>query len=205
MINLPVPSLKSDLSVEEAILNRRSFRDFSDESIDLKTLGQLLWAAQGVTSVVQGSSRSIGLRTAPSAGALYPLEIYIVVKRVEGLSKGIYHYHPGTEVNSHSLELELEDDVNEAFANATLGQDCIKLSAVSFIITSIDQRVADKYGDRAHRYCLIESGHAGQNILRQAESLGLGAVPVGAFYDDKVKKLLGTEAEPYYILNVGKK
>ncbi len=166
---------------------------------------KLLWATQGVTRIVQGKSRKIGLRTAPSAGALYPLEIYAFVRRVDGIAPGVYHYIPGDAVNKHSLEMVKEGDHTEQLCGVTLGQDCVKNASVHFMITTVVSRVGDKYGERGERYTWIEVGHAAQNLCLEAESLGCGSVVVGAFYDDKVKALIECDEEPAYLICVGKK
>ncbi|MBT3231338.1 MAG: SagB/ThcOx family dehydrogenase [Calditrichaeota bacterium] len=205
MIQLPAPDQESSNSLEKLISQRRSFRDFSAGSLSLSEISQVLWAAQGITSKVVIPEREIMLRSIPSAGALYPLEVFAVVKRVDDLDPGIYRYVPGPGIREHSLAQILSGDMNENLADATLGQDCIKNCAVAIIISSVDNRVAVKYGERAHMYCLIETGHAGQNICLQSNSLGLGAVTVGAFNDKRLKRLIGHEAEPYYIVCIGKK
>jgi len=205
LINLPSPSTDGNVSIEKTLLQRRSYRDFSRESMSLDELSQLLWACQGITAQVQAPTKTIGLRTAPSAGALYPLEVFAFVKNVSDLPSGIYHYHPGPGINEHSIELIQSADREKRLPDATLGQDCIKKAAVCFIISSVVQRTAVKYGDRSERYVLLEAGHAAQNICLQSEALGLGSVTVGAFYDDKVKALIEFDAEPVYIVCVGKK
>ncbi len=205
MIKLPLPEQEGTNPLEKVISERRSFRDFSTGVLSQSEIAQILWAAQGITSKVIIPEREIMLRTIPSAGALYPLEIFAVVKRVAGFDPGIYQYVPGQEIAEHSLKQLKTGDMNRDLADATLGQDCIRNCAVAFVISSVDSRVGVKYGSRAHRYCLIETGHAGQNICLQANSLGLGAVTVGAFNDERLKKLIGHDADPYYIICVGKK
>ncbi len=205
MIQLPLPEQESANSLEKLISQRRSFRNFSASALSQQEISQILWAAQGITSKVTIPEREILLRTVPSAGALYPLEIFAVVKRVEGFEPGIYHYIPGPGIAEHSITLLRSGDMNQELADATLGQDCIKSCAAAIVISSVDSRVGIKYGERAHQYCLIETGHAGQNICLQANSLGLGAVTVGAFHDKRLKELIGHEADPYYIVCIGKK
>jgi len=205
MIQLPAPEQEGSNSLEKLIAQRRSFRDFTAGSLSQAEISQVLWAAQGITSKVVIPEREIMLRSVPSAGALYPLEIFAVVKRVDDLDPGIYQYIPGPDIGEHSLAQLQSGDINQQLADATLGQDCIKNCAVAIIVSSVDDRVAVKYGDRAHMYCLIETGHAGQNICLQSNSLGLGAVTVGAFNDKRLKRLIGHEADPYYIVCIGKK
>lgn len=209
IFELPSPRLDSEFSVEKALLQRRSVREYSVEAITLEQLSQLLWACQGISSELTyeraGKSIHFPLRTAPSAGALYPLEVYVVVSRVTGLDPGIYHYIPGNSVDDHRLKLLQDGDKAYELARAALGQDCIKNAAVNFVIGTVISRTAVKYGDRAERYVFIETGHAGQNICLQAQAFNLGTVTVGAFNDDKVRKLIGTEAEPVYIICAGKR
>ncbi|MDP8205974.1 MAG: SagB/ThcOx family dehydrogenase [Candidatus Electryonea clarkiae] len=197
VIHLPEPELKSDMSLEEAIVRRRSVRSFSNEALTLAEVSQLLWACQGITS-------PMGYHTVPSAGALYPLEIYMVVDRVEGLKSGIYHYKPGPGLKNHSLEY-FGSGVNAGkLANAALNQDCIRDAAINIIITAVTSRTSAKYGERAERYILIEIGHSAQNICLQAQSLNLGVATVGALDDNDVKRLLSIKAQPFYILPVGR-
>ena len=178
-IPLPEPRLESGYSVEEALLNRRSVRDFSAQPITLAELGQLLWAAQGVTS-------RNGYRTAPSAGALYPLEVYAVVGAVEGLAPGIYGYQPG----AHELEARRAGDYRSSLSQAALGQQWIRDSAAILVFCAVSSRTTAKYGRRGESYILMEVGHAGQNVFLQAQALGLSAVVVGAFRDAAVNELL---------------
>jgi len=197
-IRLPEPRMDSDFSIEKAMLERRSVREYSDEALTLDQVAQLLWACQGVTS-------DRGFRTAPSAGALYPLEVFAFVSNVDGLEPGIYRYVQGTGIGEHYLDRLREGDSKIELANAALGQDCIKDAALIIVIGAVVQRTALKYGDRADKYVLIEVGHAAQNICLQAQALELGVVTVGAMYDEKVKQVIGSEADPKYILCVGRK
>lgn len=194
-ILLPHPQLTGKVSLEEALKKRRTLRNYSNEPITLKELSQILWSCQGITSFE-------GLRTAPSAGALYPLEIFLVVGNVDKLENGMYHY----DVKKHSLKKVKSGDLRRELSYSALGQEQIQNAAVNLVITAVIERTAMKYGERARRYVYIEVGHAAQNVLLQAEALGLGVCPIGAFYDEKVKKTLGLkEEEPIYILTVGKK
>lgn len=194
-IQLPGPQYDSRFSVESALLERRSIRTYSDEPLTLAEISQLLWAAQGVTHLR-------GLRTAPSAGALYPLEIYIVAAKVTGLATGIYKYKPGF----HELLHVVEGDKRADLCRAALNQSVVKNAPVVILFCAVYQRMTVKYGQRGIRYAFIEVGHSAQNICLQAVSLGLGTVPMGAFHDDKVKKLLNCEEseEPLYLMPVGK-
>lgn len=196
-IKLPMPDLKGKASLEEALSKRRSIRNFSNKSLSLKELSQLLWAAQGITE------KTLGLRTAPSAGALYPLEIYAIVGNVDDLEDGVYKYIQ----KNHSLVKILDGDRRLDVYNSVLKQESIRQAAVCFIITAIYSRTSWKYGNRAERYVHIEVGHAGQNLLLQATALDLGAVPIGAFYDNQVKSALRLpkDEEPLYIIPVGRR
>jgi len=195
-IALPAPSYESSTSVEEALLKRRSVREFDDEPLALSQVSQLLWAAQGTTD-------PSGKRTAPSAGALYPLEIYVVVGNVSGLSSGIYKYKPA----KHELLKISDGDIRKQLSSASLGQASIKDGAITIVMAGVYERTTSKYGDRGIRYVHMEAGHAAQNIYLQAESLGLGTVVTGAFDDAHVERLLNLQKdeEPLYLIPVGKK
>jgi SagB-type dehydrogenase family enzyme len=194
MIDLPAPVLTSDISIESTIEARRSVRDFSSRAPNLKGLSQLLWAAQGVTS------RS-GFRTAPSAGALYPLEIYLVAGSVKDLSPGVYRYIPA----KHGLLPIKGGDHRQTLADAALSQSSIATAPVSLVIAAVYQRTAAKYGHRAERYVHIEAGHAGQNILLQAAAIELGTVIIAAFNDRVVQQVLDLPDgyEPISIIPTG--
>jgi SagB-type dehydrogenase family enzyme len=194
-IKLPQPQYDSRSSVESTLLKRRSIRRYTNESLTLVEISQLLWAAQGVT-------HHRGFRTAPSAGALYPLEIYIVVGKVTGLASGIYKYKP----NHHELLKIVEGDKRSELCRAALNQSAVKNAPVVILFCAVYQRITVKYGQRGIRYVFIEVGHSAQNVCLQAVSLGLGTVTIGAFNDDKVKKIVNCEAdeEPLYIMPVGK-
>jgi len=188
-IDLPAPRLKGILTLEEALSKRRSVRQFSDKALTMDELGQLLWAAQGIT-------HPSGLRTAPSAGALYPLEVYAVTP------DGVYHYEP----QGHRLALQLPGDARNALHAAALQQDAVRQAPAVIVIAAIYERTAEKYGEeRSPRYVHLEAGHAAQNILLQAVALELGAVPIGAFYDDQVKKALALpdDQQPLYLIPTG--
>jgi SagB-type dehydrogenase family enzyme len=195
-ISLPEPRLKGEMSLEEAILERRSTRDFQDSPLTMAEVSQILWAAQGVTD-------ETGLRAAPSAGALYPLDLYLVVgeQGVEGLGEGVYHYLP----QGHSLELSLQGDVRQTLARLSLDQTFIAEAPLSLLITAEYERTTWKYGERGVRYVHMEAGHAAQNVYLQAEALGLGTVTVGAFEDEKIAEALDLPAsyKPLYVMPIG--
>ncbi len=183
------------LVLEQALQLRRTIREFSVQPLALQALSQLLWAAQGVTS-------DRGLRTAPSAGALYPLEIYVVIGAVDDLSPGVYRYLPKT----HRLKNVVEGDRRKETARAALGQWWMADAPVMLIINAVEQRTERKYGSRAGLYVPVEAGAAAQNVLLQAVSLGLSAATVGAFDTGRLHALIGARKseEPLLILPVGR-
>lgn len=183
-VDLPKPSLAGVTSLEQLLAERRSIRDYPDSALLLTEIGQLLWAAQGIT-------HSQGLRTAPSAGALYPLELYIVAGHVADLAKGVYHYDP----KRHQLVKTGDDDVRDALAKATLSQVWVKEASAVIVFTADYERTTNKYGKRGMRYVHMEVGHAAQNLFLQSGSLGLATVVVGAFNDDEVARVLQLPAE----------
>ncbi len=192
-VELPEPRHDSEFSLERAISKRRSIRAYQDEPLTLSEVSQLLWAAQGITD-------PRGFRTAPSAGALYPIELYLVVGNVEGLEKGVYKYDP----HRHKLLKVADGDRRAELAGAALGQRWVREGAIDLVITAVYGRTTWRYGDRGIRYVQMEAGHVAQNVHLQATCLGLGTVPVGAFYDDEVKEILGLEEDPLYIMPVGR-
>lgn len=191
---LPEPKLSSKTSVEEALSNRRSVREYGKDSLTIQEISQLLWAAQGITVRWGG-------RTAPSAGALYPLEIYVVVGEIKGLVPGLYHYDPG----KHSITKKIDGDLRRKLTEASLFQDEITRAPATFVITAVYERTMKKYEQRGIQYVHMEVGAVGENIYLQAETLGLGTVFIGAFEDEKVKEALRIEEEPLGIMPVGKK
>ena len=194
-IALPAPRFESEQSLESALGNRRSIREYDKTSLSLQEVSQLLWAAQGITA-------SDGGRTAPSAGALYPLEVYVVTGRVASLDPGVYHYRP----QDHGIVKRADGDKRAALATAALRQDCVRDGAAVVVLTAVYARTEQKYGTRGARYVHIEVGHAAQNTCLQATALGLGAVTVGAFDDDAVRKILDlpTDERVLYLVPVGK-
>jgi SagB-type dehydrogenase family enzyme len=188
-IDLPAPRLSGSLSLEETLAQRRSNRDYGHAPLTDDQVGQLLWAAQGVTG-------EHGQRTAPSAGALYPLELYVA------LPQGVYHYEPG----AHRLLLVAQADARPDLQRAALQQRAVGQAPAVFVLAAVYQRTAQKYGaQRTPRYVHLEAGHAAQNLLLQAVALRLGAVPIGAFDDAAVQQVLGLPAdhEPLYLIPVG--
>ncbi len=205
-IDLPDPSYASDTSIEEALLERRSVRSYKDEPLTLHEISQLLWAAYGITKQVPGGPDFLrgGFRTAPSAGALYPLEIYVVAGNVTDLSPGIYRY----DSRNHKLEKTMEGDKRKELAGAALGQSMIKEAPAVIVYSAVFERTTRKYGDRGReRYVWMDAGHSAQNIYLQGISMDIGLCVSGAFRDLNVKKVMNMtrEEEPVYIIPVGKK
>jgi SagB-type dehydrogenase family enzyme len=194
-IPLPKPSLKGEVSVEEVILKRRSTRVFSSRSITKSQLSQLLWATQGITRGYY--------RTVPSAGATYPLEVFVLVGEggVESLDAGVYRYLP----REHSIIRHLPGDLRKGLCSACLGQDFIRRTPVSFLVCGEYSRTTAGYGNRGVRYVHMEVGHVGQNLALQGEALDLCSVMVGAFRDDDVSRVLDLPAElkPLYVIPMG--
>ena len=194
-IKLPPPMVKGKISLEEAIKKRRSERDFQDRALTLRQVSQILWAAQGITEE-RGFKRA-----APSAGALYPLELYLVVKKVKELEAGVYHYRPA----NHTLDLMLRGNYQTSLAEACLGQMFIAEAPVSLVIAAEYERTTAKYGKRGLRYVHVEVGHVGENICLQVVALGLGTVTIGAFWDEEVSRRLSLPKnyKSLYVLPVG--
>ncbi|RLG72490.1 MAG: nitroreductase [Thermoprotei archaeon] len=198
IVALPKAKTKGVMSLEEAIYVRRSRRSWKkDVKIPLRHVAQILWAAQGITNWEEG------FRAAPSAGATYPLEVYVVVRKdgVEGLDKGVYHYDP----YKHCLVKTLDTDVTYELMEASLGQYWVGTAPINLVIVAEYARTTRFYGDRGYRYVHMEVGHVGQNVYLQAEALGLGTVAIGAFYDNEVRRILGLSRNlaPLYIMPVG--
>ena len=195
-IELPKPLTEGKMSLEETLLKRRSIRDYTDQPLTLFEVSQLLWAAQGVTTEWGG-------RTAPSAGALYPLETYLVVGKVKDLAPAVYQYLP----KKHQLVKVLDGDLRAELAKAALGQSWVREGAINIVFTAIYERTTGKYGERGIRYVHMEVGHAAQNVYLQAVALELGTVVVGAFNDQQVIEILNlpVNEHPLYIMPVGRK
>jgi SagB-type dehydrogenase family enzyme len=184
---LPPPKERAGPSLWTAMGTRRSRRNFAPVPLKQEELSQLAWAASGVTAKAQG----LPLRTAPSAGGLYPIETYVVINRVHGLESGVYHYFPPT----HSIEMLRRGDYSRAIAHAALDQKMAANAPVVFLWTAVVERCAWKYRQRAYRYIYMDAGHIGQNVALAAEGLGLGCCAIGAIYDDEVNELVGADGE----------
>lgn len=201
--SLPAPDTKKGAPLWKCLRLRRSRRRYTPESLTLQELSQLLWAAQGVSAEVGGYL----LRTAPSAGALYPLETYVIVNPagggVEGLEPGLYHY----QVPFHSLEFIKKGDFSDRIGTAALNQAMPKLAPAVFLWSAVPLRSQWKYQERAWRYIYLDAGHAAENLHLAAVALGLGCCAIGAFYDEEVNKLLdldGKKETIIYLSTVGR-
>ncbi len=194
---VPLPDYRTEgqFAVERALDGRRSVRDFRDTPLELETLSQLCWAMQGI------SDEARQLRTAPSAGALYGLDTYVVVGSGEGIEPGLYRYEPG----DHELVLQHSGDIRSAVASAALGQLWIADAPVVFVIVGVPERLESRYGERAERYTTLEAGHAAQNLALQAVALEMGTTMVGAFADSELRDIVGASHDhlPLYIIPVG--
>ncbi len=195
IIKLPDPNYNSNTSIEESLLKRRSIREYKNSPLSLKDVSQVLWACQGIT-------KKGFYRTTPSAGALYPLEIYIVIGNVENVTQGIYKYEP----LKHQIISVITEDKRKNLFDAALGQSPIRNAPIIIVITAIFNRTTGKYGNRGIRYVFMEAGHAAQNVYLQSVSLNLGTVVIGAFNDEAIKKILNLsrDEEPLYLMPVGK-
>ncbi len=194
-IRLPTPGLTGAVPVEKALRERRSLREFGTAALSLQELAQLLWAAQGVT-------RPGGYRTAPSAGALYPLEVYTVAGNVAEVAAGVYRYLPA----EHRLVRVAEGDRRGAVASAALSQDWMRRAPAILLIAGVFERTARKYGGRATQYVHFEAGCAAQNVALQGAALGIGSVVVGAFDDAALAKAAGLAPgeRPIALIPVGR-
>lgn len=197
VIRLPKPERTGTMTLEQAIRERRSVREYkAGEGLALDELSQLLWAAQGITS-------EEGLRTAPSAGATFPIEVYVLAGNVRNLQPGIYHFRP----HSHDLVSVVEGDKRQELGRAAIGQEQVPSASAVIVLSAVFERTTGKYFERGRRYVYFEAGHVSQNVLLQAVALGLGAVPVGAFSDSEVKNVmhLRNGEDPLYLIPVGRK
>lgn len=194
-VSLPPPPAAGTMSLEEVLMRRRSVREFVPGALTLAEISRLAWAAQGITD----SER----RTAPSAGATYPLEVYLAAANVEGLAAGVYRYRPGP----HRLEAVVDGDICRQLADAAVDQKWVSRAAMVVVIAAAFERTTARYGRRGERYVHMEAGHAAQNLLLEAAALGLGATPVGAFNDAEVSRLLHLPdgETPLYLIPLGHK
>ena len=201
--SLPSPKTDGSVSVEKALANRRSQRRFQNREITAEQLSQILWAAYGVTDprpnypFMRG-----GLRTAPSAGALYPFEIYVAIGKVKDVETGVYRY----DSQAHKIIRTIEKDMRDELCAAALEQAMVREAPVTVIYSAIFSRMTSKYGDRGReRYVCIDLGHSAQNIYLQTEALHLGTCAIGAFVDSKISQALQLpeNEEPLFLMPVG--
>jgi SagB-type dehydrogenase family enzyme len=191
---LPQPAGEQEACLSRILQARRTTRSFAPRSLSQIQIARLLWAAQGVTSPE-------GYRTAPSAGALYPLELHLVAGNIEGLPAGSYRYDPAR----HALAATIRGDLRQRLAESALNQHWIAEAPAVLVISAIETRTTAKYGRRGIRYVHMEVGHASQNLLLQAVALGLAGAIAGAFDDARLQRLLQLPGEerPLAILPVG--
>ena len=204
-IALPEPKRDGAFSVEKALQERRSVRDYAKAPLTLADVSQLLWSAYGVSQKIDNAPPFLrgGLKTAPSAGALYPLEVYLVAGEVTGLPAGVYLYTP----ENHSLVKVLDGDVRAALCKACLGQGMVKQAPVSLVYSAVYERTTKKYGQRGkERYVCMDLGHSGENVYLQATAMGMGTCAIGAFSDLKLRLVVNMTKEeaPLYVMPVGK-
>jgi SagB-type dehydrogenase family enzyme len=205
-LGLPQPRYESEISVEEALKNRRSIRSFKKSSLTIEEVSQLLWAAYGITDPAPKGPSFLrgGKRTAPSAGGLYPLELYLLAGNVSGLAPGIYKY----DSQRHSLQEVSKGDKRSELSKAALGQEMFQVAPVSVLYTAVFERTTRKYGSRGRqRYVWMDSGHSAQNLYLQAYALKLVMCVSGAFSDSKIRGVFGisAEEEPVYLVVIGHK
>ena len=194
-IQLPEPRFDGEVSVEHALQLRRSVRSYRNDPLSISDISQILWSAQGIT-------RPRGFRTAPSAGALYPLELYVVAGNIISLPPAIYRYVP----YEHSLLKIVSGDQRSELSRAALQQSAIRKAPAILLFCAVYERTTEKYGQRGIRYVHMEVGHAAQNACLQAIALGLHTVVIGAFRDTEVKKIadLPAEEQPQYFVPIGR-
>jgi SagB-type dehydrogenase family enzyme len=195
-VALAAPSRKGAMSVEQALAGRRSRRAYSGSPVTLAEIGQLLWAAQGITGPE-------GQRTAPSACALFPLQVYLSATRVDGLAPGIYKYNP----DHHDLTLHVAGDKRSELTAAARDQDCMRFSACAILFAAVFEPTVTKCGERGVYYVYMEAAHASENVFLQATALDLGTCAIGSFEPAKIRcaAMLSKEEEPVYIMTIGRR
>lgn len=199
-IRLPKPSLKGEMTVEESLQHRRSVRGYKSGSLSLNQVSQVLWAAYGISDSTTYSLRK--LRTAPSAGATYPLEIYLMAGKVDGLVPGLYRYIP----DHHYLQLYSQGDLRAQVAKACLAQMMLAEAPASLVYSAVYSRTVSRYGDRgAERYVCMDLGHSAQNVYLQATAIGLATCAIGAFNDEQLASIIKPPAEEklLYLMPIG--
>ena len=203
-ILLPSPVFKGKMSIEEVLSKRRSVRHYEDNPLSIEDISQLLWAAYGVTKSYESPAfLRGGLKTAPSAGALYPLELYLIAWNIDQLKNGIYKYIP----EDHSLKLVMFGDKRNELSATAWDQSWLKDAAGAIVYSAVFSRTSDKYGTRGEeRYVCMDLGHSAQNVYLQGVALGIGTCAVGAFKDNELKELINMPEDetPLYIMPIGK-
>lgn len=201
-IKLPQPTLKGNMSVEEALLLRRSIRDYQDKPLTIAQISQVLWSAYGVSDSIRYKTKK--LLTSPSAGATYPLEIYILVGKVEGLEAGIYKYNS----DKHTIKLLIKGDFRRKLMKASYHQEMLAEAPATIFWSAVFERTTSKYGKRGQeRYVCMDLGHSAQNVYLQCEALGLGTCAIGAMDDEETSELfmLPKNETPLYSMPIGYK
>lgn len=193
IIKLPKPELQSEISIEEALSTRRSRRSYTEEPLTIRQLSQILWAGQGITEEPY-------FRTAPSAGALYPIDLYIAVNNVTEVEGGLYRYIP----EEHYLHQIDSTSYQAKIYSSGLWQEALKSPPVTILLVADYEVITPKYGNRGIRYTFLEAGHIAQNIYLQCESLGLGTVAIGAFDEQGLQQELPVKNNIIYLLPVGR-
>ena len=184
-ISLPAPGAKEEMSLTEILKKRKSIRDFSERPLEKAQLSYLLWASTGIQRIENGYE----FRTAPSAGALYPIETYLVINDVEEIARGVYHY----SIKDHALEGLKRGNFGAEISSAALGQGMCAKASVVFVWTAIFERSKWKYKQRAYRYIYLDAGHIAGNLALAAAGLRLGSCQIGALFDDEVNKIIGVD------------
>ena len=195
-VPLPQPELTGSVSIEQTLQKRRSVREYAGMPLSLEEIAQLAWSAQGITD------KTTGFRTAPSAGATFPIEIYFLISNVNNLDTGIYWYNN----RDHALEKIIDGDKRYSLHGVSLHQESIINAPVVMVISGVVARTEQRYGDRALRYVYMEAGHVAQNVYLQGVALDIGTVVIGAFSDQGVQEVLQLDdgEHPLYIMPVGK-
>ncbi|MGE5580726.1 MAG: SagB/ThcOx family dehydrogenase [Bacillota bacterium] len=188
-ISLKIPEERSSPGTEETIRSRRTVRQFADRPLELTDLGRLLYFTSGITANMPLDHGVLPLRACPSAGALYPIEIYVAAFSVSGLEEGIYHY----EVEGNALELLRRGQYRQEIYEITHRQEMVLQSAAALLMSALFPRTKVKYGERGYRYVLLDAGHLAQNLYLESTALGLGCATVGGFLDDRANKLIGAD------------
>lgn len=193
---LPKPDLSGTMPIEQTLQKRRSIRSYSDKPLTIQEISQLAWSAQGI------SDERSGFRTAPSAGATYPMEIYLLVTGLADVADGVYRYNN----RKHTLEKKINGDMRQNLFEVSLRQPSITNAPVVMVITGVLERTEQRYGQRALRYVYMEAGHVAQNVYLQGVVLDVGTVVIGAFQDEGVSRVMELEdgEHPLYIMPLGK-